>query len=222
MVQSSTGTGNVSFISDAGTIENLVAISESELPAEGKPALSFPYGFFSFKITGLSMEQTVNVTIAFPSNIPMTAQYWKYDSTEGWYQIPIRSNDGDNIIIIQLTDGGIGDDDGIVNGVIVDAGGLGIPRWTYIFEDSIRNTKLFINTNERIFQFITPDKDYGIKECPNMYVSKNGRWIMIRFRDNEISLFSISIDTKNDFCYAFARDMQTRKRYILLDRWGIE
>jgi hypothetical protein len=128
MVQSSTGTGNVSFISDAGTIENLTTISESDLPAEGKPALSFPHGFFSFNITGLTMGQTVNVTITFPSNIPVTAQYWKYHTPEGWYQIPIRSNDGDNIIIIQLTDGGVGDDDGIANGVIVDAGGPGIPK----------------------------------------------------------------------------------------------
>ena len=128
MVQSSTGTGNVSFISDAGTIENLTAISESKLPAEGKPALSFPHGFFSFKITGLTVGQTVNVTITFPSNIPVTAQYWKYHTPEGWYQIPIRSNDGDNIIIIQLTDGGMGDDDGVANGVIVDAGGPGIQK----------------------------------------------------------------------------------------------
>jgi squalene-hopene/tetraprenyl-beta-curcumene cyclase len=127
MVRSSTGTGNVSFISDAGTIEDLTAINESKLPAEGKPALSFPHGFFSFNITGLAVGQTVNVTIFLPSNIPVNAQYWKYQTHKGWYQIPIRSNDGDNIIIIQLTDGGKGDDDGIANGVIVDAGGPGIP-----------------------------------------------------------------------------------------------
>ncbi|MEM2292804.1 MAG: choice-of-anchor U domain-containing protein [candidate division WOR-3 bacterium] len=128
MVHSSTGTGNVSFVSDAGIIGNLTAISESDLPTEGKPAFSFPHGFFSFNITGLTPGQTVNVTIIFPSDIPVTAQYWKYHTPEGWYQIPIKSNDGDNIIIIQLTDGGIGDDDGIANGVIVDAEGPGIPK----------------------------------------------------------------------------------------------
>ena len=37
------------------------------------------------------------------------------------------SNDGDNIITIQLTDGGTRDDDGVANGIIVDAGGPGIP-----------------------------------------------------------------------------------------------
>lgn len=38
------------------------------------------------------------------------------------------SNDGDNIITITLTDGGLGDDDNIVNGVILDAGGPGYPK----------------------------------------------------------------------------------------------
>ena len=30
------------------------------------------------------------------------------------------SNDGDNFLTLTLTDGGLGDDDGIVNGVIID------------------------------------------------------------------------------------------------------
>ncbi|MFZ3168600.1 MAG: choice-of-anchor U domain-containing protein [Candidatus Methanoperedens sp.] len=125
MVQSATGTGQVSFVSDAGNIENLIAFDESDMTEEGKPNIQFPHGLFSFNITGLTEGQTVNVTIAFPSTIPTYAQYWKYSSTEGWYQIPIGSNDGDNIIIIQLQDGGLGDDDGIANGIIIDAGGPG-------------------------------------------------------------------------------------------------
>ena len=37
-------------------------------------------------------------------------------------------DDGDNVITIELTDGGLGDDDGIANGVILDAGGPAIPQ----------------------------------------------------------------------------------------------
>ncbi len=36
------------------------------------------------------------------------------------YQIPILSNGGDNVIVVQFTDGGIRDDDLSENGVIVD------------------------------------------------------------------------------------------------------
>jgi len=134
MVPSATGTGNVSFIADTGTIVNLTALNESDLPEEN-PNVDFPHGLFSFNITGLNPNQTVNITIAFPQNIPTTAQYWKYGPNgsidnpqpERWYQIPMGSNDGDNIITITLQDGGIGDDDGVANGVIVDQGGPGIP-----------------------------------------------------------------------------------------------
>ena len=125
MVQSATGTGNVSFVADSGTIEDLTALNESDLPEENT-AIDFPHGLFIFNITGLSDGETVNVTIDFPQNISTTAQYWKYHTPEGWYQIPMGSNDGDNIITIQLTDGGLGDDDGIANGVIVDQGGPGV------------------------------------------------------------------------------------------------
>ena len=126
IVPSATGTGNVSFIADAGTIGNLTALNESDLPAEN-PNVDFPHGLFRFNITGLDLGQTVNITIAFPQDIPTTAQYWKYHTLEGWYLIPMGSNDGDNIITITLQDGGMGDDDGDANGVIVDQGGPGIP-----------------------------------------------------------------------------------------------
>jgi hypothetical protein len=127
MIQSSTGTGNVSFISDKGTIENLTAIRESDLPKQGVPSVSFPHGLFSFKITDLIPRQTVNVEIVFPKDIPINAQYWGYQKTGNWYQIPIVSNNGDNIIIVQLTDGGVGDDDGVANGLIVHTGGVSVP-----------------------------------------------------------------------------------------------
>ena len=37
------------------------------------------------------------------------------------------SDDGDNVITITLVDGGLGDDDGVANGVIVDQGGPANP-----------------------------------------------------------------------------------------------
>jgi hypothetical protein len=99
------------------------------LPSAGKPSLTFPHGNFTFRITGLGVGQTVTVTVTLPSDLPTTASYWKYHASEGgWIQIPIGSNDGDNVITITLVDGGLGDDDGIANGVIVDQGGPGTSR----------------------------------------------------------------------------------------------
>lgn len=39
----------------------------------------------------------------------------------------LGDNDGDNMLTLTLTDGGLGDDDGAANGTIVDAGGPGNP-----------------------------------------------------------------------------------------------
>ena len=129
-VETATGTGIAAFESDKGAIQDLAAIAEGTLPPEGKPDLDFPHGFFSFNITGLTpcAGETVIVTITLPSNVPVGTQYWKYHANEGgWIQIPMGSDDGDNVITITLQDGGLGDDDGVCNGVIVDQGGPGQP-----------------------------------------------------------------------------------------------
>jgi len=134
--ETATGTGPTYFDSDPSTLEDLTPVNESDLPEEGKPNLVFPHGFFSFNITGLEDGQSAIVTITFPEDIPIGAQYWKYGPNgstnnpqpERWYQIPIGDDDGDNVITILLQDGGIGDDDGVANGVIVDQGGIGNPR----------------------------------------------------------------------------------------------
>ena len=162
MVQSATGTGNVSFVSDSGTIEDLTALNESDLPEENT-AIDFPHGLFGFNITGLSDGETVNVTINFPQDIPTTTEYWKYHTPEGWYQIPMGSNDGDHIITIQLTDGGLGDDDGIANGVIVDQGGPGVSA---MIPASIRIEPETLNlASKGVFTaFIQLIEDYNVSD----------------------------------------------------------
>ncbi len=135
MVESATGTGIVRFESTAGNFcEGPNAIGASELPpgATPLPPLEFPHGFFDFKICGLVNGTTVNVTLTLPEPVPVGTQYWKYGPTpdtpvDHWYQIPIGDDNGDNVITIQITDGGLGDDDLTANGRIVDQGGPGNP-----------------------------------------------------------------------------------------------
>ncbi|MEA1895077.1 MAG: choice-of-anchor U domain-containing protein [Euryarchaeota archaeon] len=126
-VESATGKGEVYLDSSAGTIEDLVAIPPDAMP-EVPDSLNPVYGFFSFTITGISSGESVNIPLAFPENVPAGTEYWKYgptsdDNTPHWYQVPVSDNDGDRIIVITLTDGGIGDDDLTEDGVIVDDGG---------------------------------------------------------------------------------------------------
>jgi hypothetical protein len=131
--ETATGTGAVYFDSDPSTLENLTAVSESDLPEEGKPDVEFPHGFFSFDITLPEGHTTAIVTMTFPSPLPVGTQYWKYgptpsNPTDHWYQLPMGDDDGDNVITITLFDAGIGDDNVVAaDNMIVDRGGPGIP-----------------------------------------------------------------------------------------------
>jgi hypothetical protein len=129
-VATATGTGTAVLASASGTIQNLTAVSEATLPTAGKPDLQFPHGFFEFQVTGLTAGQSVDLTIILPSAAPVGTQYWKYGPTQDnnlnhWYQLPMGSDNGDNVITITLVDGGLGDDDLTANGGIVDQGGPG-------------------------------------------------------------------------------------------------
>lgn len=93
--------------------------------------------------------------------------------------------------------------------------------WNYIFEDSYgRGTILKINLAYKFIQFITPDKDYGIRNAT--YMRRCGRAIVIKHYDDELQLVTMAIDTKLDLCITVAWDVQMRRQYLLLDRAGVE
>ncbi len=124
-----TETGIVTFSTTTGSFSSYSNIDVESIPQEwGRPSAELLYGLFSFTITSLPVGSTVTVTISFPSDIPAGLEYWKVHDGE-WILLPaefVGSNDGDNILTLTLTDGGIGDDDGVANGVIADPGGPGI------------------------------------------------------------------------------------------------
>jgi len=130
-VPTSTKSGNVTLIPSAGDISAATGVANPS--PGGAPDLDFPHGFFEFTIEHLTPGQTVVVTITLPSDVPTTTEYWKYGPTpsapsDHWYQVPMGSNDDDNVITITLVDGGLGDNDGLADGVIDDPGGPGQPR----------------------------------------------------------------------------------------------
>jgi hypothetical protein len=106
--------------------------------AKGNPSIDdapadvdFPYGFFSFTITGVPAGGDTSLEMHLPTEANVNT-YYKYGPTptnanDHWYEF---LNDGttgaqisQNIITLYFVDGQRGDDDLASNGMIVDIGG---------------------------------------------------------------------------------------------------
>jgi len=150
-----------------------------------------------------------------------TTAYRIYSATydSGWqtYTAPFK--------LTSLTDGTYtieyNSTDNVQNTETTHAINVTLFSWNYIYQDTYgRGTTLKINLAHKFFQFITPDKDYGIRKAT--YMKQCGRAIIIQHCDSELRLITVAVDTKLDFCYAMAWDTQTRKCYFLIDKAGIE
>jgi len=91
-----------------------------------------------------------------------------------------------------------------------------IIMWEYVFKDPKRGTMLKVSTDDKFFQFIAPDKDFGIKCDADMKVLNHV--IIICYEDSEMRLVATAVNDKIDFCSAIAWDKQTRKCYLLIDK----
>jgi len=108
------------------------------MDAPGNLPAHFPLGLFNFSITDINNGDDVTITFALNQNIPTNTRYYKYSNgTYVEYLNTSGLSDGDNQFSITLTDGGIGDDDGMINGHIIDPGGPGIPFSTKTIATSV-------------------------------------------------------------------------------------
>ena len=71
---------------------------------------------------------TVTVIIYLPEPAPDNYQWYKYSNTAGWHPYNAQFNKERAPVTITLTDGQTkkGEDDGKLNGIIIDPSGLGI------------------------------------------------------------------------------------------------
>jgi hypothetical protein len=87
---------------------------------------SMPFGLISFKVTTTNPGEVVKLKVYLTDG---SAEYkwYKYDSINGWREYPDAVIQG-NMVSLTLQDGGSGDGDMAVNGVIVDPSGIGVSK----------------------------------------------------------------------------------------------
>lgn len=108
---------------DAGTLMNprRVATPTAEMP----PDLEFPYGFIAFDVA-VSSGASITVTLSVPEDAPAPTGYVKClnGSCTPFAQTEIIGRS----VRITLVDGGVGDGDGVADGVIRDPGAISIAK----------------------------------------------------------------------------------------------
>jgi hypothetical protein len=90
-----------------------------------KEEYDYRYGGVQYQISGLNHGESVEVVIKNTASFPSNTEFWKYNNAGKFYEYPATVS-GETLQFI-LTDGEKGDDDGLVNGTIVDPGYMVIP-----------------------------------------------------------------------------------------------
>ena len=83
------------------------------------------FGLIGFRLYLNNGVTTASVKISFDKQVPADARLYKYLTDSGWqvYDNAVFASDGKSVTLM-LEDGGVGDEDGVVNGVIVDPAGV--------------------------------------------------------------------------------------------------
>jgi len=128
------GGDGVGLRSNAGQITCLSISENADLPvALSLTTTDAPYGFFNFRVDGLEIDEDnparIEVTVYLNAALSEGSKWYKYDDATGVLsdysdntEITVNT-DGTTQIVITLVDGGIGDADGVVNGIIIDPSG---------------------------------------------------------------------------------------------------
>ena len=127
-VESATGKSDVYLDTSSGSVQNLISVDPVSIAESPPPEANLYYGLLRFEITGVTPGGRATLTLTFPNDLPPGTKYWKYGANHNphWYTIPATIKG--NKLTIMLVDGGDGDDDSAVNGIIKDDGGPSLPH----------------------------------------------------------------------------------------------
>ena len=118
-----------------GKLTQLDTMYTASIPDTLDMPKDFPMGLIDFKLKSDTIGGTVTITVYLPEAAPDDYHWYKYNADTGvWtnYSQEIGENGEKGAVFnetrdqvtITLIDGGMGDEDGIANGIIVDPSGL--------------------------------------------------------------------------------------------------
>jgi hypothetical protein len=114
-------------VDTGGNCTSLETIDPSTIADTTNRPENLIYSLISMQIKVNSAGETATGTVDLGTPAPEGYRWYKYSPTNGWtdYSAHAVFNATRNQVTVTWTDGGIGDDDGVANRVIVDPSGLG-------------------------------------------------------------------------------------------------
>ena len=118
-------------ISPVGTdvvVESLEAVAASTIAETANRPTDFPFELINYRLKVNSSDGIAQITIYLSEPAPAGAKWYKYDTIDGWidYSAHATLSVDRKSVTLELKDGDYGDLDRIVNGEIIDPGGIGV------------------------------------------------------------------------------------------------
>jgi hypothetical protein len=91
---------------------------------------TFPFGLINLRVAVAKPGDQATVKLYFSEAVPRGSSWYEYDAvSRKWYDFSanVEIAKDRRSATLSLTDGGLGDADGVANGVIVDPGGVCLP-----------------------------------------------------------------------------------------------
>lgn len=117
-----TGTRLVTVANETGRYQQ-DSFNVLPAPTDAPPGVSFPVGLLEFRVTGLPVRGTVEMSVYVPGDIPVNA-YYKPNKQGIWVNVAkdITTVGNKTLVTFDLTDGGQFDRDNMVDANILDPG----------------------------------------------------------------------------------------------------
>jgi hypothetical protein len=118
----------VSPVGSTAVIESLESVAADTIAETANRPTDLPFDLVNYRLKVTSDDGTAQVTVYLSEAAPAEAKWYKYDTIDGWIDFSDHASfSGDRkSVTIELKDGDYGDLDRLVNGEIVDPGGIGV------------------------------------------------------------------------------------------------
>lgn len=127
-IHSASFSATVGVAASAGAVDYLSVMEAAAISVDERPSGELSYDLFDFRVAGLNVDPlnpaSVDVVFYFPEDLPADTRWYKYDPATGAVSdFSANAVFSGRTVTVTLTDGGAGDADGVVNGVIIDPSG---------------------------------------------------------------------------------------------------